>query len=122
MKCISKRWVICVGIALAASLGVTGATAGGKTLALVAYSTPKDAYSQIIPAFQKTSAGKGVNFNQSYGPSGQQSRAVKNGLSADIVAFALEPDISRLTKAHLVSRKWNRGKHKGRGKHKDKGD
>src|SRR5438132_14243680 len=103
---ISKRWAIATGIAVAASLGVAGATAGGKTLALVSYSTPKDAYSQIIPAFQRTSAGKGVNFNQSYGPSGQQSRAVKNGLSADIVAFALEPDVTRLVGAHLVSSTW----------------
>src|SRR6266700_1238073 len=113
MKRISKHWAIVAVIAVAASLGAAGATAGGKTLALVAYSTPKDAYSQIIPAFQKTSAGKGVNFNQSYGPSGQQSRAVKNGLSGDIVAFALEPYITRLVGAHLVSPKWNRGKYKG---------
>ena len=113
MKRISKHWVAGTVIAVGASLGAAGATAGGKTLALVAYSTPKDAYSQIIPAFQKTSAGKGVGFNQSYGPSGQQSRAVKNGLSADIVAFALEPDITRLVGAHLVSPKWNRGRYKG---------
>jgi len=115
MKRISKRWVAGGGIALAvaASLGVTGATAGGKTLALVAYSTPKDAYSQIIPAFQKTKAGKGVNFTQSYGASGQQSRAVKNGLPADIVAFALAPDIQRLTSSGLVSKKWTSEPHGG---------
>ena len=115
MKRISKRWIAsgAIALAVAASLGVTGATAGGKTLALVAYSTPKDAYGQILPAFQKTSAGKGVGFTQSYGASGQQSRAVKNGLPADIVAFALEPDISRLVSAHLVSPKWNHNKYKG---------
>ena len=117
MKRISKRWGIgagtAVAVAIAASLGVTGATAGGKTLALVAYSTPKDAYSKIIPAFQKTSAGKGVNFTQSYGPSGQQSRAVKNGLPADIVAFSLAPDITRLTHSGLVSKKWTSEPHHG---------
>ncbi len=113
MKRISNRWVVVAVIAAVASVGVAAAAAGGKTLSLVAYSPPKDAYSRIIPAFQKTSAGKGVNFNQSYGPSGQQSRAVKNGLSADIVAFALEPDVTRLVGAHLVSPKWNRGRHKG---------
>lgn len=115
MKRISKRWVIGAGIALgvAASLGVTGATAGGKTLALVAYSTPKDAYSKIIPAFQKSKAGRGVSFTQSYGPSGQQSRAVKNGLPADIVAFALAPDVQRLTHAGLVSKRWTSEPHGG---------
>jgi sulfate/thiosulfate transport system substrate-binding protein len=116
MKRISKPWVIgvgAVGMVLASALGVTGATAGGKSLALVAYSTPKDAYSQIIPAFQKTKAGKGVGFSQSYGPSGQQSRAVKNGLPADVVAFALAPDITRLTHSGLVSKKWTNEPHHG---------
>ena len=66
------------------------------TLTLVAYSTPAEAYAQIIPAFQKTPAGQGVQFHTSYGASGQQSRAVAAGLNADIVAFSLAPDIARL--------------------------
>src|SRR2546423_3977074 len=45
-------------------------------LTLVAYSTPKDAYGQLISAFQKTPAGNGVSFSQSYGAPGEQSRAV----------------------------------------------
>src|SRR2546429_6117069 len=45
-------------------------------LTLVAYSTPKDAYGQLISAFQKTPAGNGVSFSQSYGASGEQRRAV----------------------------------------------
>ncbi len=49
---------------------------GGAQLSLVAYSTPKEAYEELIPAFQKTPAGKGVSFDQSYGASGDQSRAV----------------------------------------------
>src|SRR5829696_8116082 len=60
---------------------------GGAKLSLVAYSTPKEAYAELIPAFQKTPAGKGVSFTQSYGGSGDQSRAVASGLPADIVAF-----------------------------------
>jgi sulfate/thiosulfate transport system substrate-binding protein len=116
MNCISKRWACAFGVAAvtaAVAIGTAGASASGKSLALVAYSTPKDAYSQIIPAFQKTSAGRSVSFSQSYGPSGQQSRAVKNGLSADIVAFALAPDITRLVHAHLVSPKWTSEPHHG---------
>src|SRR4051812_39637157 len=58
---------------------------GGKKLTLVAYSTPQEAYEKIIPAFQKTPAGKGVKFDQSYGASGDQSRAVEGGLPADVV-------------------------------------
>src|ERR1044072_9434053 len=49
------------------------------TLSLVAYSTPQAAYEKIIAAFQKTDAGKNVKFTQSYGASGDQSRAVEAG-------------------------------------------
>ena len=68
-------------------------------LALVAYSTPREAYGQLISAFQKTAAGKGVSFSQSYGASGEQSRAVAAGLDADIVAFSLAPDVSSSTRS-----------------------
>jgi sulfate/thiosulfate transport system substrate-binding protein len=82
-------------------------------LALVAYSTPKDAYGQLIPAFQKTSAGQGVSFSQSYGASGDQSRAVAAGLPADIVALSLAPDVSALVQKHLVAQSWNKDKYHG---------
>ena len=78
-----------------------------KNLALVAYSTPQGAYEKLIPAFQATSEGKGVSFSQSFGPSGEQSRAVANGLHADVVNFSLEPDVEKLVKAGLVSPTWN---------------
>src|SRR2546423_6124482 len=79
-------------------------------LALVAYSTPKDAYGQLIPAFQKTAAGSGVSFSQSYGASGEQSRAVAAGLDADIVAFSLAPDVTSLVQKHLVAQAWSKDK------------
>jgi sulfate/thiosulfate-binding protein len=82
-------------------------------LTLVAYSTPKEAYGQLIPAFQKTAAGNNVSFSQSYGASGEQSRAVAAGLPADIVAFSLAPDISTLVQKHLVAQSWNKGKYHG---------
>jgi sulfate transport system substrate-binding protein len=78
---------------------------GGK-LSLVAYSTPKEAYEELIPAFQKTSAGKGVSFDQSYGASGDQSRAVASGLPADIVALSLAPDVDKLVEPGLVDANW----------------
>src|SRR2546421_7925150 len=82
-------------------------------LTLVAYSTPKDAYGQLISAFQKTQAGNGVTFSQSYGASGEQSRAVAAGLDADVVAFSLEPDITSLVQKNLVAKSWNKDKYKG---------
>ena len=82
-------------------------------LALVAYSTPRDAYGALIPAFQRTAAGKDVTFSQSYGASGEQSRAVASGLNADVVAFSLAPDISSLVQKKLVAQSWNKDKYKG---------
>lgn len=84
-----------------------GSSGDSKQLTLVAYSTPQGAYASLIPAFEATSEGKGVKFSQSYGPSGDQSRAVTAGLKADVVNFSLEPDVTRLVKAGLVSSNWN---------------
>jgi sulfate/thiosulfate transport system substrate-binding protein len=91
-----------------------GASDGdGGTLSLVAYSTPREAYEEIIPAFQETPEGEGFDFDQSYASSGEQSRAVEAGLAADVVAFSLEPDITRLIDAGLVNADWNQNEHKG---------
>jgi len=95
---------------LAAALGLAACGSSGgsaKHLTLVAYSTPQSAYETLIPAFQATGEGKGVSFSQSYGPSGEQSRAVANGLHADVVNFSLQPDVEKLVKAGLVSPSWN---------------
>jgi sulfate transport system substrate-binding protein len=81
-------------------------SSGGSKLSLVAYSTPKEAYEAIIPAFQKTAAGKGVSFSQSYGASGDQARAVIAGLPTDIAALSLEPDVTKLVKAKLIAPGW----------------
>jgi sulfate transport system substrate-binding protein len=106
--------LLVAGMVLAAGCGggSPGSGGGGK-LTLVAYSTPREAYEALIPAFQKTDAGKGVTFSQSYGASGDQSRAVQNGLAADVVAFSLEPDMAKLVDAGLVARDWNADVHKG---------
>ncbi|HEX5309996.1 MAG TPA: sulfate ABC transporter substrate-binding protein [Solirubrobacteraceae bacterium] len=89
-------------------LSACGSAGGGKQITLVAYSTPQKAYTALIPAFQATSEGKGASFSQSYGPSGDQSRSVVAGLKADVVNFSLEPDVTRLVKAGLVSPEWNK--------------
>jgi sulfate/thiosulfate-binding protein len=94
--------------AILLGLAACGSSGGSSNqLALVAYSTPKSAYEKLIPAFQATPGGKGVGFSQSYGGSGEQSRAVVNGQHADVVNFSLEPDVERLVKAGMVSPSWN---------------
>jgi sulfate/thiosulfate transport system substrate-binding protein len=104
--------------ALAAGCGgsddSSGSAGGGSAkLTLVAYSTPREVYEELIPAFAKTPAGKGVSFEQSYASSGEQSRAVESGLPADVVAFSLEPDITRLVDADLVAPDWAKNEHQG---------
>ncbi|GAA2385321.1 sulfate ABC transporter substrate-binding protein [Dactylosporangium salmoneum] len=110
--------LLVTGIALGGCAGTANSSSEGGsgdevTLALVAYSTPQAAYEQLIAAFQKTDAGKKVKFTQSYGASGDQSRAVASGLKADLVAFSLEPDITRLVTAKLVDASWNSDQYKG---------
>jgi sulfate/thiosulfate-binding protein len=107
-------------VALAAAAAITvvvAPTAPARTastqLSLVAYSTPREAYGQIIPMFQKTAAGKDVSFTQSYGASGEQTRAVKAGLEADVVALSLAPDVDELVKANLVFKGWQNKPYKG---------
>src|SRR5690242_19896099 len=112
MRRISLSFLPALVLAAGIVVGAKAATTG-TTLSLVAYSTPKDAYAKIIPAFQSTSAGKNVSFNQSYGASGDQSRAVAAGLSADIVALSLAPDVTALVKKGLVPSNWNQNAYHG---------
>ena len=106
--------IICIsliGVALLAG-SAAGASKGGS-VSLVAYSTPKDAYGKIISAFQKTSAGSGTDFSQSYGASGDQARAVAAGQDADLVALSLDPDVNLLVGKGLVPKNWAANSHRG---------
>src|SRR4051794_34182645 len=101
-------------IAGCGSSGGSGSAGSGSPkvkLSLVAYSTPQAAYKDIIAAFQKTPEGKNITFTESYGASGDQSRAVVAGLPADVVEFSLAPDMDRLVKANLVDAAWAQGKY-----------
>ncbi|HVN13828.1 MAG TPA: sulfate ABC transporter substrate-binding protein [Kineosporiaceae bacterium] len=95
------------------ALTVGGSGATGGRLSLVAYSTPKDAYAELIPAFQQTAPGRGVTFAQSYGASGAQSRAILAGLPTDVAALSLAPDVTKLVSAGLVAQDWNAGAYHG---------
>jgi sulfate transport system substrate-binding protein len=108
---------IALSLALLAALVLAVAACGGSSggsgsISLVAYSTPQEAYEQIIPAFKKTADGKGVDFKQSYGASGDQARAVEAGLNADVVALSLQPDVDKLVPKN-VPEGWNNDKYDG---------
>jgi sulfate/thiosulfate transport system substrate-binding protein len=95
------------------SSDASGGDGSGGNLTLVAYSTPQEAYEEIIPAFNKTPEGKDVSFEQSYGASGDQANAILAGLDADIAALSLEPDVTKLVDEDIVAPDWNQDKYDG---------
>jgi sulfate/thiosulfate transport system substrate-binding protein len=91
----------------------SGSDSSGTTLNIVGYSVLEQANKGVIAGFQKTDAGKDVDFKESYGASGDQSRAVAAGQKADEVHLSLEPDVTRLVDAGLVADDWKDNDTKG---------
>jgi sulfate transport system substrate-binding protein len=105
----------CVGGSATDSGSKANADSGADStsLHLVGFSVPKEANDAAEKAFAETSAGKGVTWQESYGASGDQSRAVAGGLKADYVHFSTEPDMTRLVDKGIVASDWNSGPTKG---------
>jgi sulfate/thiosulfate transport system substrate-binding protein len=116
-----KSFVALLGVGLALSWAIAACSPGNSTsknpsdrpeieLTLVAYAIPKAAHDAIIPKFveqwKKDHNGQTVVFRQSYGGSGSQTRAVIDGLDADITHLALSADTNKLVKAGLVNPDW----------------
>lgn len=94
----------------------TGAdSSGGAELAVVGYSTPEAVYTEALePAFEESSKGGGVSFSNSFGASGDQSRAVAAGQPASIVHFAQGGDMERLVEeGEIVAKGWNKQPYDG---------
>jgi sulfate transport system substrate-binding protein len=88
----------------------------GIKLTLGAYTTPREAYKEIIPIFEKDweqKTGQKVTFEESYLGSGAQSRAIVEGFEADIAALSLEADITRISQAGLITHDWKSLPNKG---------
>src|SRR5215218_726910 len=96
------------------SSGSDSGSGGGK-LDVVGYSTPESVYAETLePAFEKTSQGEGVSFSNSFGASGDQSRAVVAGQPASVVHFSQAGDMERLVEeGELVAKDWESGQYKG---------
>lgn len=79
-------------------------------LTLVSYAVTQAAYDRIIPLFQekwkREHGGQEVRINASYGGSGTQTRAVIDGLEADVVALALALDTKKIENAGLIDPGW----------------
>ncbi|NJR38136.1 MAG: sulfate ABC transporter substrate-binding protein [Leptolyngbyaceae cyanobacterium CSU_1_4] len=80
-------------------------------LTLVSFAVTQAAYEKIVPLFAekwKQEHNQDVSFNQSYGGSGSQTRAVIDGLEADVVALALALDTQKIEKAELIQPGWEK--------------
>ncbi|MFM8674867.1 MAG: sulfate ABC transporter substrate-binding protein [Vulcanococcus sp.] len=84
---------------------------GPQTLTVVSYAVTKNAYDQIFKVFAadwKRKTGQSVSFKGSYGGSGSQTRAVIDGLDADVVSLAMAADVSKIQQAGLIRPGWER--------------
>jgi sulfate/thiosulfate transport system substrate-binding protein len=90
--------------------GSSGGSSGGAKLSVVGYSTPESVYAETLePAFEKTPQGEGISFSNSFGASGDQSRAVAAGQPASVVHFSTGSDMERLVEeGEIVSKDWNK--------------
>lgn len=84
---------LAVVFGLVACGGPTPAAGGtAAKITLGAYTTPREAYQEIIPLFQaewKQKTGQTLTFEESYLGSGAQSRAIVDGFEADVAALSL---------------------------------
>ncbi|OUC12683.1 MAG: sulfate-binding protein [Alkalinema sp. CACIAM 70d] len=111
---LSVSLAACSGGNQSNSPASSGNSAGGEKqnieLTLVGYAVPKAAHDAIIPKFQeqwkKDHNGQTVTFKQSYGGSGTQTRAILDGLEADIAHLAIGADVNKLVKGGFVKEDW----------------
>ena len=91
--------------------GGLGARGDRVEMTLVSLSTLKAAYTKIVPAFteqwRRDHNGQDVVINQSYGPSGSQTRAIIDGLDGDLVHLALGLDVEKIQQAGLLDPGWS---------------
>lgn len=91
-----------------------GSSSGSSKLDVVGYSTPEAVYEEALePGFEATPDGEGVSFSNSFGASGDQSRAVEAGQPASVVHFAQGGDMIRLVEGGQVAPDWNKQQFNG---------
>ncbi len=115
-------------VAAACSSGDGGSSSSGgpsgkctpaetPTIYFVAYSTPREVYGSIIPAFRsmwkEKHDGQDVIFQESYTGSTTQAQNVINGQPADIVALSLSSDVEAIRDAGLITYDWTKAPDKG---------
>jgi sulfate transport system substrate-binding protein len=108
--------VLLTASACAGSSNASGGSSGPCTppetpvINFAAYSTPREVYGKIIPAFQSMwkdkHDGQQVIFNESYAGSTTQAQNVIAGYPADVVGLSLAPDVDVIEDAGLITHDW----------------
>ena len=107
---LRTRSALTLVLAFALVLGVRAHAQSQVTLLNVSYDPTRELYEDYNKAFAqywKGKTGQTVGIQQSHGGSGAQSRAVIDGLQADVVTLALAYDIDAISeKAQLLPANW----------------
>ena len=107
----TRRLLSRTALALALSAAASASFAKDFTLLNVSYDPTRELYQDIdaaFPRYWKAKTGDDVKINASHGGSGAQSRAVQDGLDADVVTLALAYDIDALVGKGLVAPGWQK--------------
>ncbi|WP_094554194.1 sulfate ABC transporter substrate-binding protein [Synechococcus sp. 1G10] len=100
---------VAVATSLDASIAEAQQAPKPLTLTVVSYAVTKNAYDRIFKLFSddwKKKTGQTVTFRGSYGGSGSQTRAVIDGLEADVVSLAMTADVTKIQQAGLIKPGW----------------
>lgn len=85
--------------------------AADKEFLNVSYDATREFYTEFNKSFGiywKNKTGQAINFKQSHGGSGKQSRSVVDGLKADVVTLALANDIDAIAKVGQLPADWQK--------------
>src|SRR5687767_7114198 len=120
LRSITRRWIV-LGVLPLLGLAACGSDPAGATgectglpetpvISFAAYSTPREVYGRIIPAFtskwKDEHDGQTVIFQESYGASTSQAANVIAGYEADVVALSLGPDVDEIADAGIITHDW----------------
>lgn len=104
--------LLAAGLLAATLAAPIGLAAKSVEILNVSYDPTRELYVEYNAAFAKhwkTATGDDVKIKQSHGGSGKQSRAVIDGLRADVVTLALANDVTALHKnGKLVPADWQK--------------
>lgn len=112
---MKRRLFLATAAALTVSLAACSGTEAQKDdnsveITNVSYDSTRELYQVINPAFAKSwkaKTGQDVTFRMSHGGSGDQSRAIIDGLEADVATLALAPDVDAIAqRANLLQPDW----------------